>query len=322
MSFKEAVGQESPVLFLKSAYKAERIAHAYLFLGPDEEILKKVATEFAMLLLCEGPKDDLESCGECQSCRKIKSSNHPDMKWLFPEGQFIKIAAVREATRLLNLKGFQSSRKILIIAGASHLNEESSNALLKTLEEPTSDTVIILLADTVRAILPTIISRCQRVVFSSLSEKELSEYLVKKTAASREEAVYLARISEGRLDISVQYHEDGLFKRKNALINDMLNSNCSLREFMDSVDVKERGFSEVVNILSSWFRDLFMAKVGLDKTGFINIDRADDIMRDCGRFSLEEIEERISSIAQALMDFRRNINTRISLAKLRVDLWK
>ena len=127
MSFKEVIGQQSAVAFLKSAYKQGRIAHAYVFAGPSGVGKTNAAINFAKLLLCQGPKQE-EPCDGCASCLKAAAGNHPDIQWVLPDGQFIKIDAVREACRRLSLKGFESSRKVLIVSGAQHLNDESSNA--------------------------------------------------------------------------------------------------------------------------------------------------------------------------------------------------
>ncbi len=324
MSFKEIVGQDIPVSFLKSAYHNSRLAGAYLFLGPEREGKEKAALEFAKLLVCLHPVSE-EPCGKCSCCIKTGNFNHPDVQWISPEGQFIKIDAIREACRRLNLKGFESDRKVLVISGAGHLNEEASNALLKTLEEPTPETLIILLADTVRSVLPTIASRCQKVVFSSLGEEKLVSILTGKFAIKREAAYYLARISEGSLGAALQYNRDGLFSRKNKIIADALSRQGWTEEFMQwEPDKEDRIYKidEFLCVLSSWFRDLFLAKVCSGSEKFINIDRKEDILEAAGGFSFSEIESRLSAIAEAGLDARRNINTRIFLANLRSQLWK
>lgn len=176
MSFKEVIGQENAVSLLKVAYRHNRIAHAYLFVGAEGIGKKKAALNFAKLLVCEDPKGE-EPCDRCPSCLKGDAFNHPDIQMVSPEGQFIKIDAIREARRRLSLVGFESARKCLLIYDAQYLNDESSNALLKTLEEPTPNTVILLVADSIRSILPTIASRCQRIIFSPLSEKVIESIL-------------------------------------------------------------------------------------------------------------------------------------------------
>lgn len=325
MSFKEIIGQEKAVSILKVAYRHHRLAHAYVFVGPDGVGKSTTALNFARLLVCENPKID-EPCEKCPACLKAKALNHPDIQWLSPDGQFIKIDSIREACRRLNLKSFESRTKVLIISQAGHLNEESSNALLKTLEEPTPDTVIILLARSLKSILPTIASRCQRVVFSSLNEEALVSILRNQYKMGEPISFYLARISGGSLGVALQCAQDELYARKNKIIDEALDSRCSLEKFMNlsAADRTERALkiNEALGVLSTWFRDLLLAKVSHDKGDFINIDRREEILAVSRRFSFFEIEERISAIAEAAVEIEHNINARISLTKLRVELWK
>ncbi|MEK7850080.1 MAG: DNA polymerase III subunit delta' [Candidatus Omnitrophota bacterium] len=323
MSFKDVIGQESATAFLKAAFSSGRIAHAYVFVGPEGIGKRKTALNFAKLLLCESPLAH-EPCESCVSCLKAGGSNHPDIQEVLTEGQFIKIDAIREACRRLSLRGFESSFKILIITQAGALNDESSNALLKTLEEPTANTVIILIADTLRSVLPTIASRCQRVVFSSLKQEVIESILMKQWGASPEAATYLSLMSDGSLGSALKFHEDGLFSRKNDLIKNALDRNCGLDGLLD-LSSKERqdrqeNIQEALFVLSSWFRDLLLAKTG--SRSLINVDKKDDIMRDARSFSFAGLEERLDSIADAARDLKRNANARIALTKLRVELWK
>ncbi|HQP91953.1 MAG TPA: DNA polymerase III subunit delta', partial [Candidatus Omnitrophota bacterium] len=182
MSFKEIIGQDGAVTFLKKAYSSQRLAHAYIFVGPDGVGKRTTALKFAQLLVCEDRDKKDEPCQKCPACVKAANLSHPDIQWVNAEGQFVKIDAVRQASRRLSLKGFESQYKVLIVPEAQCLNDESSNALLKTLEEPSTDTVIILIAPTLKKLLPTITSRCQRVVFSALDNETLGKILQEKFA--------------------------------------------------------------------------------------------------------------------------------------------
>lgn len=325
MSFKEIIGQETSIAFLKSVYRGRRLAHAYVFVGSQGVGKTKTALNFAKLLVCEKPQQD-DPCDRCPSCVKAEAMNHPDVQWVKPEGQFIKIDSIREACRRLNLKGFESSKKILIISEAEYLNDESSNALLKTLEEPTPQTVIILIATTLKAILPTIASRCQKIVFSSLSEENLVSLLKNRFGIHADAGVYLARLSEGSLGIALQYAQEGLFNRKNQIINEALDQHYSLNQFMGLIGPEREEqnvkIQEMFCVLLTWFRDLLLAKISGDPAYFINIDRMDEIKQRSRDFSFSEIEERMTAIADAGSAMERNINRRIALASLRGVLWK
>jgi len=324
--FKEIIGQESAISFLRSAYSARRLAHAYVFVGPDGVGKRTTALKFAQLLVCEDSKKTDEPCEKCPACIKARGSAHPDIVWVNTEGQFVKIDSIRQACRRLSLKGFESSYKVLIVPQAQYLNDESSNALLKTLEEPSADTVIILIAPSLRDILPTIASRCQRVVFSSLDRESLMKLLQEKFGVAKQESSYLAAMSDGSLGRALRYFKGQLFARKNSFIKEAFDQRLRLDDFID-VSKQERTqrdekIEEVLGVLSSWFRDLLVAKACAGAGVFINIDREADIMRACRDLSFGEIELKLVAIADTLNEISRNVNARISLTKMRVELWK
>jgi DNA polymerase-3 subunit delta' len=326
VSFKEIIGQESAVALLKRAAAERRVAHAYVFVGPQGSGRKKTALNFAKLLLCADALNKEEPCDACSSCVKADNANHPDIHRLSCDGPFIKIDAVREACRCLSLKGFESSYKVLIVDEAQCLNEESSNALLKTLEEPSRQTVIILIAPTLKSVLPTIASRCQRIIFTAFNQEVLEQVLQERFHIGRHEAVYLSRMTQGSLGRALQYHENQLFDRKNKIIKDVLDASLRLDDVMDLSKQerfeRDKKIDEALGVLSSWFRDLLVARFSEGAAHFINSDRRDDLLR-CGRvFTLAEIENRIAAIAQTGDDIERNVNARIALTKMRVELWK
>lgn len=134
-----------------------RLVHAYLFEGDGNELAMWLAKQ----LFCKTPSK--EPCGECSSCRRITVNNHPDVHVIQPDGQAIKIDQVRLLQKEAAYKGVEGSKQVFIIKQADRLNPQSSNALLKFLEEPFQDTLAILIADKRDSILPTILSRVQTV---------------------------------------------------------------------------------------------------------------------------------------------------------------
>lgn len=325
MSFEEALRQDVAFELLKAAYQKNRLAHAYLCVGPDGAGKKETVLNFIKLLFCE-KKDSGRACGMCPSCLKIGTYHHADVHWLEPDGQFIKVDGIREACRCLSLKGFESSRKILVVCRAQCLNEESSNALLKTLEEPASDTVIFLLVDTVTSVLPTIVSRCQKIIFSLPPEAVLIKLLVDYFHLEGPDALYCARIAQGSPGEALRYHKNGLLSRKNKIIENVLSKGYALEKGEDFHAEGSPGGQDAVDemlwVLASWFRDVLLAKASVSPDYFINVDAKDEILRLSRSFSMDDIIERIASIAEASAEKSRHINARVSIAKLRAELWK
>src|SRR5690606_26432044 len=148
---------------------------------------KDVMRFFVKLLLCETPIENVP-CETCRNCKRIVSGNHPNIRYIEPDGQNIKIDQIRELLAEMTMKGFEEGRKIYVLTHADKLNNASANTLLKFLEEPDGDVTAILMTEQIQSILPTIRSRCQHIKFSSIPRNLLIERLVEqnvtKTMAS------------------------------------------------------------------------------------------------------------------------------------------
>lgn len=320
MSFKEIPGQQKAVALLKSAFLNNRVSHAYIFIGPSGTGKSEAAINFAKLLLCQSVTD-AEPCDQCPSCLKVAAGNHPDVQVLSADGQFIRIDDLREACRKLSLRGFESSRKALIISDGAALNEESSNALLKTLEEPSGDAVIIVLADSVKSVLPTIASRCQKVVFPVLSESETGRLLVERYKVPQKEACYLARLSDGCLGKALRFHDAAFFSKREEFLAYFLKRDLSSMEGNGRKEPQER-VQELFIFLSGWLRDLLVAKACDGDQNFINADRKSEIMEMASSLEIDDICGELDSLAEAAFDLRHNMNRRVALARLNIELWK
>jgi len=157
--------QKTAAAILSREVAGGRIAHAYLFAGPDPE-KGEAAEAFARALLCSRPGQG-QACGECRPCRQAGHGNHPDLQRLGPSGATIKIEQVRRLQRQVQYRSYQGGRKVFIIDHAEAMTAEAANCLLKTLEEPPADTVFILLSGRPDACLPTVLSRCRRMTFQA-----------------------------------------------------------------------------------------------------------------------------------------------------------
>lgn len=134
-------------------HKKQKLVHAYLIEGGNLDFAKWMS----QLVFCK----EQRGCGECSSCRRIHHRNHPDVHFLEPNGQFIKIDQVRELKKEAAYKGVEGNRQVFVIVGAEKLNVQAANALLKFIEEPSQDSMIILLSESKESLLPTILSRVQ-----------------------------------------------------------------------------------------------------------------------------------------------------------------
>lgn len=191
------VGQPRVTQALENALRKRRLGHGLLFLGESGVGRERAALGLASALLCErrGSAGAVPwGCGACSPCRRARSGNHPDVHLVMSEAEAIRrgraqpdgkrkpssdilVDALRELAGRLRLTAFEGGARVAIIVDAHRMNVSSQNALLKTLEEPGADTVVILLAPHERAVLPTIASRCLRLVFAPLGENEVRTIL-------------------------------------------------------------------------------------------------------------------------------------------------
>ena len=202
---------------LRRSIARGRQAHAYLFAGSPGIGKARFARVFAQSLFCEKHDDtELLACGDCSPCRQMNAGSHPDYFAIgCPEGKneipvsvFYGDKERRGQEGLihdLSLRPMAGTRRIAVIDDANRMNEEGANAMLKTLEEPPPNSMLILIAENLDAMLPTIRSRCQLVRYSSLAADDVSDLLLENEIASTpEEATAAAAMSEGSLHIASQ----------------------------------------------------------------------------------------------------------------------
>ena len=183
MAFDRILGQEQPKKILKNALQSSNVAHAYLFHGQESIGKKQIAIELAKSLNCASPVKG-DACDECTSCRKIENRTHPDFFFVEPvkntptaREAVIKIEAIRELQRKLAFHPYEGKVKAAIIDNADLMNLQAANSFLKTLEEPPSATILILISSNPFKLLPTLISRCQTIQFQPLTHENIKKIL-------------------------------------------------------------------------------------------------------------------------------------------------
>ena len=188
-AFENILGQPKVREFLRASVMHDRVSHAYLFTGPTGSNKMQAAYALAQAVMCpkgpSGPRGG--QCGACDACGRILRRKHPDVVLMNPEGAGgYLVDQIRELVASAPLAPIQAKRKVYIVNEADRLGTQAANAFLKTLEEPPSDVVFILLARMRDGVLPTIVSRCQVVPFRHIPASEAAGILAQNTGASLE----------------------------------------------------------------------------------------------------------------------------------------
>ena len=173
------IGQERAIALLRRYIGAEAVPQGLLFSGEEGVGKEKAARAFAASLLCRKPGTD-GACGSCPDCRLLTSGAHPNFFFIAPETQFLRIEEIRALREELSLKAFSDRPRVAILCPADRMTPQATNALLKTLEEPPAGAHLILVAHRTSVLMPTIVSRCQKVPFFPLAVGAVTEILARR----------------------------------------------------------------------------------------------------------------------------------------------
>jgi len=317
MSLGDIKSQDRAVDFLKKSIEAQRLSHSLLFFGPEAIGKKLTAMTLAKAFNCEvrGP---LDCCDGCSSCHRITNFNHPDVHWIEPEGSGnkIKIERIRTMKERIALKPFEGKSKFFIIERSHFMRDEAANSILKTLEEPPKDSFIVLITDDLNKILPTLRSRCQWVLFSSVMAERLKGFLVQEYNLTDKDAHFLSHLSEGKIGKALTMKDKGSLKWKNEVLDKFSKESIIFMEDPFFFNNKREDVLSLVDIIVSWYRDLFVLKNSQDTSLLINVDRIDDIRSKTESLSRDKIKEILEEALKTRAYIERNVNPKLALSNL------
>ena len=243
------IGHQKQWNFLKKRAAQGDFSHAYLFCGPEQVGKKKMALEWASLLVG----------------KEMPKFQHPDLLFLESEGKDIQIGQIKELIWSLSLKPYSAPVKVAIIDNANLMNQEAQTSLLKTLEEPKGKSVIILVSQEPEQLLPTILSRVQVLKFYPVSQKEIADYL-KKNGISQKEAENVSSLTCGKPGMALDFLADPNLSKKIQQkaqdLNKILGENLPFRfQYAQALSENSEEVKETLKIWLYSARELLMSKI-------------------------------------------------------------
>lgn len=315
MPFTDIIGHDKEIDILKRGILQDRIPHAFLFAGPNGIGKKMTAFAFAKALNCERCKDDF--CGECQNCRAIDNSSFMDVFLVEPREPDYKGGAVDHVSgtikeddinsvqQRINYRSKKGSKKVCIVDDAEKMNRVAQNKFLKTLEEPAPDSVIILVTCKPSELIPTVLSRCQRINFMPIKKDVISGFILDKLNISKEEADVISSLSGGSIGTALKMDMDWILKKRRQIIERFeglsLDKAEDILKFADEIS-KEEDLDAILEFLKIWHRDIMVSSVGRDEM-VINMDMLPVIKKHVSGFTHERAVTGLMAIEEA----RRNI---------------
>lgn len=362
VSWTEIIDQRRAIQSLRSNIASDRIAHAYLFHGPDGIGKRATAIEFAKALLCERGRD--EACDKCLACTKVNRMVHPDLHVLFPQPSdathddvaarlqllaknayaavdFVRRPALDDPTKSSNkqaiypvdrireeirhsmsFKPVEGKYKITVMTDADHLNTAASNAFLKVLEEPTPRSVFILTTSRPERLLPTILSRTQRMRFDPLAPEAIEAALIEREDLEPKFAAALARMADGSYTgaLDLKDNEDLMGLRR--LVLDFLRLSYAnhIDKLADQIEQMSRlGRDQVKGLLDlmlRWVRDLILYGTLGDDAHLVNVDQAKAIADFSNNLPNADLEAMANLIEEAMELIERNVHVSLTLTVL------
>lgn len=320
MTFARILGHEPQKDLLRRALASGRLSHAYLFEGPEGIGKRLMALALARAVFCH----DGTGCGDCPACRKVDHNNHPDLHLLEPDGASIKIEQIRALQKELSYRPLEAPKKICLIDGAEKLNPAAGNALLKTLEEPAKETLLILLTSVPDKVLATIRSRCQRLPFLSIPRNKLLGVLCEQLDIDETQGHILTSLANGSFKKALGKDRELFVERRRELLRQLSalspGSVVPLLTLAETLAGEKELLPEILEIFQAFYRDLLLFRHGRPENELVNIDLMEKIHRIAARETTPSLLKKLDALTAARRQLDRNVNRQLAMEVLLLQL--
>jgi len=320
------IGHSWAVNLLHRHITQDTLRHAYLFTGPMGVGRRTLALRFIQALNCPSPLEGGVPCRACHTCQRIQRMEHPDLLVIQSEEDSLslKVDQVRTLLHKLSLSAYEAPYKVALLLNFEEATPGAANALLKTLEEPPSQVILILTAESSDILLETIVSRCEEVRLRPIPFETVREGLEHQWAIPHERATLLAHISGGRLGYALNLHEDPkAFAQRETLLDDLLRLLSANRverfAYAEEIAKDTDAFQNLLQVWVSFWRDV-MLQSAESSTSLTNLDRQNEIKTIAKKVKLSSAKEMITRLDKMQYLLNHYANTRLTAEVLMLDL--
>ncbi len=325
--FRDILGQERVLGYLKAALSRGRLAHAYLFLGPEGVGKESVARALAAALNCTDPREDGDACGQCPSCKRLAAGTNPDFLVIRPTSRDrppkVKIDQIRELRRLTAYPPVAGDWRVALIKPGDQMKDEAVNALLKTLEEPPAQHLLILTAGVEADLFPTVVSRCQKLAFTPLPYPLITEELTRR-GLSPTQATLLAALSGGSLGRALALEPEDLLRQRQQVLTDLeALSQGNVTAALDWAQglAKATADTDTFLVLTQlWYRDLLLLSCGAPERLLAHQDRFPELQAEAASHQRDAWLAKLAALSEAQRHLRANLNPELTLDLLGLRL--
>ena len=333
------VGQDAAVAALRGGVEHGRVSHAYLFAGPRHTGKTLTALQFAQALNCER---DEPPCGRCRQCERIAGGQHPDVEIVEPGGlcderdhdhrsdgsRAIRICQVRRIERVVSRAAFDARYRVLIFEPADAIGADASHALLKTLEEPPAQVVMILVTDREEMLLPTILSRTRRVGFVGQPRELIERTLRTRWDIEPGRAAELARLAGGRLGWAVvalhdervlEQHEEALDAAERIAAAPMSERMAFAAEAGGRYTRERAQVHALLEAWQAWWRDLLVIAAGREQAA-VHRERLDRLRATAAQCDVRGLARALRAVTDARQQLEENASPALTLEAMMLAL--
>lgn len=318
------VGHEWALELLARGLRGGRPSHAYLLTGPAQVGKTTVARAFAQAVVCDEQAG--APCGECKTCQRVLQGRYPDIQFIAAGKNNIQIEQVRAIQADAAIAPLEGKYKIFIIREMEQATAPAANALLKTLEEPAPNVILVLTAARRDRVLPTIISRCQIIGLRPLPLAQVQAALQTRWGVDEERATLLARLSAGRLGWAVAAHTNPeLWLARSKYLDDLLTltsaGHLGRLAYAETLSRHSDEVEMALGLWAAWWRDVLLVQRGLPQA-LLNLDRKAQVLQQADLFQPEQVAAALTDLLQTVRRIKANVNARLALDVLMLRLPK